>query len=309
VENSGLDLRRLRYFIAVCESGGFSRASSAIGIAQPALTRQVKLLESEIGLPLINRTARGAEPTEEGRFLLARSREHINGLDRLVREIRQKFSTLNGPVVLGICPSIAPFFLDDLLAHAREIHPNLALTVIQAYSGDLQNLMASGKLDVALTYLPSTRKGIECTELFSEPLVLVAGLSPTIGDRPGSGDTAGMKLVLPSRIHELRRIIDSVHRSRGTELVPDLELDSLEAVKALLMAGSERFSTILPFYSVRREIEQGLLSCVPFEDPRMRRTIAIVRPVKARNYLGASALAAFVEARAEALKADLQLAG
>jgi len=90
VEYAGIDVRRLKYFIAVCNNGGFSRASNVIGIAQPALTRQVKLLEKEIGLPLVIRTGRGAEPTAEGKFLLARSVEHLEGLDNIVKELKQK---------------------------------------------------------------------------------------------------------------------------------------------------------------------------------------------------------------------------
>ncbi|MDH2344201.1 LysR family transcriptional regulator [Bradyrhizobium sp. SSUT77] len=90
LEKAEIDLRRLRYFLAVCEHGGFSRASNSIGIAQPSVTRQIKLLEKEIGLPLINRKARGAEPTDEGRLLLEKSRQHIAELDNLVHEIRSR---------------------------------------------------------------------------------------------------------------------------------------------------------------------------------------------------------------------------
>src|SRR5690349_904722 len=68
-ERSGVGLKRLRYFVAVCDHGGFSRAATVLGMAQPALTRQIQILEQEVGLSLLIRTGRGAEPTEQGRYL------------------------------------------------------------------------------------------------------------------------------------------------------------------------------------------------------------------------------------------------
>ncbi|MFM9860615.1 LysR family transcriptional regulator [Pseudoxanthobacter sp. M-2] len=305
-QGSGLDLRRLRYFVAVCESGGFSRAATVIGVAQPALTRQVKLLEGEVGLPLIIRTARGAEPTEVGRYLLAHARQHLEGLDGIVRELRRRFSDVGGPVVLGVCPTIAPFFLTGVITHLREAHPNLSLSVIQAYSGDLQSLLEGGRLDIALTYSPRDRGGCEVIDLFTEQLALVCA-------RPLEGQVdfaaaARRKLVLPSRIHELRRIIDTVSARAGASLVPDLELDSLDAVKGVLAEGAGDYATILPEHSVRADVEAGRLFCRPFDHPEMRRTIAIVRPAAARNRSGADVIAAFVAAHSRQLEPEVATA-
>lgn len=305
-EKAAVDLRRLRYFIAVCDHGGFSRASSSVGIAQPALTRQIKLLEKEIGLPLINRTGRGAEPTEEGRFLLARSRRHLDGLDELVRELKHRSSALTGQVVIGACPTIAPFFLDDLTLHVRENHPNLALSVIEAYSGDLQSLMSRNKLDLALTYRPSAPKGIEATELFSERLVLVTAHCPDAGAAPRSlAEIGRMRLILPSAIHELRRIIDRVCARRGTVLAPDLELDSLDAVKSTIIDRSIPYATILPGHSVRREVAERQLSCFPIDDPDMQRTIAVVVPRHARDSHVSAFLVDYIRQQSATLKARL----
>jgi DNA-binding transcriptional LysR family regulator len=299
-QGSGLDLRRLRYFVAVCESGGFSRAASVIGVAQPALTRQVKLLEGEVGLPLIIRTARGAEPTEVGRYLLAHARQHLEGLDGIMRELRRRFSDISGPVVLGICPTIAPFFLAEVTAHLREAHPSLSLSVIQAYSGDLQSLLDSGRLDIALTYSPLARGDCEVVDLFSERLALVS--ARPVEEPADLAAAARHKLILPSRIHELRRIIDTVSARAAAALVPDLELDSLDAVKGVLAEGAGDYATILPEHSVRADIEAGRLFCRPFVHPEMRRTIAIVRPPAARNRGGGDVIAAFVAAHSRQLE-------
>jgi len=300
-----IDVKRLRYFIAVCKHGGFSHAASVIGVAQPALTRQVQLLERELGLKLITRTGRGAAPTEEGRFLLARSIEYLDGLDNLLLELKQRSSQMSGQAVVGICPTISPFFLDDLRSYVAVNSPDLSLSVVEAYSGDLKNLINSDRLDLALTYKPSGSLGSGHIKLFSERLVLVSGFRPDAARRSYKlNELEGLKLILPSRIHELRLIIDTVCKRRGLLLRPDLELDSLEAVKAFLKR-QLHFFTILPAHSVHKEVESGCFSQYTIDDPDMLRTISIVTPAKPRNQAITAYLQRYIEERANAIKARL----
>lgn len=302
----GVDFRRLRYFIAVCEHGGFSRASSSIGIAQPALTRQIKLLEKEIGLPLINRTGRGAAPTEEGAFLLARSRQYLDGLDDLIRELRHRSSTLNGQIVLGICPTVAPFFLDDLREFLRDNHPNLTLSLVEACSGDLDNLMSRGELDLSLTYHPHGSKMPGSIDLFSERLVLVSAPSPAAGEGPRSlAAVSRMKVILPGNGHALRRIVEQVFARRGFPLSPILELDTLEALTAMVSRPALPYVTILPYHSVERAQSEGRLSCFQIDEPEMRRTVAAVLPQTARRVRLSAVLLDWIRGQSARLKAKL----
>lgn len=275
----GIDLRRLRYFIAVCEHGGFSRASQSIGVAQPSLTRQIKLLEKEVGISLINRSGRGAEPTAEGWFLLGQSRLHIDGLDDAVREVRQRSDKLKGEISLGICPTIVPLFLEDIRNFVEAQYQGVTLNVVEAYSGDLASLMRSGRLDAALTYRPSAPDQLDILDLFAERIVLVTAYARAQVDAPRQlGDISRLKLILPSEIHELRRIIDRVYRDRGIALQPELELDSLGAVKAVVADKTTQYATILPHSSVTREVAGHVLSAYAIADSAMVRTIAVVRP-------------------------------
>jgi len=274
----------LRYFIAVCNSGGFSRAASVIGVAQPALTRQIKLLEQEVGLPLITRTGRGAEPTEEGKLLLSKSQEHIAGIESAVRELRQKFLKVEGQVALGMCPTIAPFFRAGLEHWVAANAPGTALSIIEAYSGDLNNLLQGKRLDLALTYKPGRTAVAATTNLFSERLVVVSGYAT---DQEGRvfeiADLNALKLILPSKMHELRRIIDRVCQRHGVLLKPDMELDSLDAVKALLMKRELRYYTILPARSVALDIEARRLSSMAIGSTEMMRTIVVMERADSRK--------------------------
>ncbi|WP_137389429.1 LysR family transcriptional regulator [Rhodoligotrophos defluvii] len=284
MEKAGIDLRRLRYFIAVCEHGGFSRASSSIGIAQPALTRQIKLLEKEIGVSLINRTGRGAEPTDEGRFLLAKSRQHLDGLDDLVRQLRHRSSQLSGQVIVGACPTVAPAFFDGLAAHVRDNHPKLNLALIEAYSDDLCSLTLRGKLDLAVLGREDVPADLAPVDLLSERLVLVFSHSREATRAPIEPSAlASTRLILPSRVHRLRRIIDQICARRGVTLSPELELDSLGTLKALAARAVGGYSTILPYQFVRAELQGQQLSFLEINERDLQRTIAAIVPPEPRS--------------------------
>ena len=283
IDRAGVDMRRLRYFLAVCEHGGFSRAADAIGIAQPALTRQVQLLKQEIGVELFTRNGRSAVPTSAGQALLTGARGHLESLDLLVDRLRRDFAAAPARVSLGICPTIAPLFLQHIHTAMRLSPGSPALTVIEAYSGDLRNLMAAGQLDLALSYSPAEGAGVHAMPLLSEKLVVAARNAP--GGTLSLRDLAGMKLILPSRMHQLRRIIDRVCAARGQVLIPALELDSLAAVKAMLAGDCGDFATILPYHAVAADAAGGQFGLCCIDDPDMVRTIALLLPIGAAGGL------------------------
>jgi LysR family nitrogen assimilation transcriptional regulator len=302
-DRAPLDVRRLRYFVAVCDHGGFSKAASAIGIAQPALTRQVQLLEQELGMPLVRRTGRGAVPTDPGRALLARAREHLDGLDALAEAIRRDFAGAAEPLRIGICPTIVPLFLDALRAGFRIMEPGRELTVVEAYSGDLSSLLSGRHVDAALTYRPVDATGEVAADLLSERLVLV-GRAGT-GDEPVSlAEIAEMRLILPSRLHQLRRIVERVAAERGVSLTPELELNSLAAVKATIDDPRRDYASILPTNSVAEDQRSGRFAVRDIEDPGMVRTISVMLPLGGRSRLPPEFLD-HLKAHAETLKREL----
>jgi LysR family nitrogen assimilation transcriptional regulator len=139
--------------------------------------------------------------------------------------------------------------------------------------------MHGGRLDAALTYRPSSPDRLDVIDLFAERLVLVTSYASAPVDAPRQlADISRLQLILPSEIHELRRIIDRIYRQRGIALKPELELDSLSAVKAVIADKSTQYATILPHSSVARELAEHTLSAYAIGDSDMVRTIAIVRP-------------------------------
>ena len=304
VEKTGVDFRRLRYFVAVCDHGGFSKAAKVIGVAQPALTRQMQLLEQDLGLALFTRNGRSAAPTEPAALLLGQVRAHLDSLDAAIDRLKREFSGASAQITLGISPTIAPLFLDYLQESMRLETPAPTLAVIEAYSGDLRNLMAAGRIDLALSYWPLDLTGLIATKLVHERLVLAASSAPEC-ERLTLSDVARMRLILPSRLHQLRRIIDHVAEQRGVALVPVLELDSLSAVKLMLDDRRGGYATILPYHSVAKDAGQGRFTITPFDDPDMYRTIALLRPETSQRPVPAS-LTDHVIARANAIRQSLE---
>lgn len=303
-EATSVDIRRLKYFVAVCEHGGLSRAASVIGIAQPALTRQIKLLESEVGTELFTRNGRGARPNEAGAFLLGAARRHLDALEDAVTRLRSDFAGQPAKISLGICPTIVPLFLDPVASALRASPLAPELSVIEAYSGDLQSLLSAGEIDLALTYAEPDHPAGDMQPLFTERLVLVSR-EPAITTPVTMAALADLKLILPSRIHRLRRIIDAVAARRNVTLSPALELDSLSTVKALVAEGAGQFATILPRHSVARDAAEGAFDLLPIDDPDMVRTIALVTPRQPRQPLP-DLLTDLVLARAAELRASLE---
>jgi DNA-binding transcriptional LysR family regulator len=306
-DHQGVDTRRLRYFFAVCDHGGFSKAASAIGVAQPVLTRHVQLLEQELGFPLVSRNGRGAMPTEPGQFLLENARMHLQGLDTAVDRLKRTFKQDPAEMALGICPTVRPLFLEDLQGFVRTNHPNLTLSVIEAYSGDLHNLTECGHIDLALTYHPVGQERVRGIDLLSERLVVVKSAARKLPARSFRlKDVAKLPLILPSQIHQLRKIIDRVCRKRGLRLTPALELDSLMAVKLTLDDPGSDLATILPYHSVLEDTENGRFDVYWIDDKEMVRTISLIRSPAATRKSLPEGLLDHIREHAGQLKATLE---
>ncbi|MCE2747922.1 MAG: LysR family transcriptional regulator [Rhodobacter sp.] len=296
-----VDMRRLRYFVAVCDHGGFSRAAQATGIAQPALTRQIQTLEQELGHALFARNGRNAVPTEVGTFLLRHARTHLDGLDEVIHRLRRAYDATPDPVTLGVCPTIAPMFLVPLQEALQSCAPGLS--VIEAYSGDLRTLMQAGRIDLSLSYFPSDATGLHARRLLTERLVLATPRTDCRGPLP-LADLRDFRLILPTRVHQLRRIIDDAAARRGITLLPAVELDSLASVKQLLSDARGGFATILPHRSVAAEAAAGELTLCALSDPLMVRDIALIQPAAPPRPLP-EGLTAMIEAQADLLRSEM----
>lgn len=271
-----MDLRQLKSFIAVAESGALSRAADRLQLSQPALSRQIHLLEETVGQPLFDRHARGMSLTAEGERLLERIRGPVRQLEGAIDEARDAGETPTGRVVLGMVPSISDLLAARLTLRLREAFPGISLRLVDGYGGHLLDWLYRGDVDLALMYGPGTDFHCPTRELFYEPLQLVGPPGRLQSDQPvNMTRLCTLPLVLPSGGHGLRSRVESAARQAGKRLQVAMEVDSFRVMKALVSAGFGY--TVLPASALLEDIASGQLSATAVEAPRLMRQIILAQ--------------------------------
>lgn len=278
-----MDLRQLRYFIEIADAGSFSRAANLLSVAQPALSRQIRLLEGRLDAPLFHRNGRGVVLTAAGELLLGHARDILQRTARAEREIAVLQGRPTGTVTLGVPPSVAAMLLTPLVAHASERYPGVRLHIMEGFSGTVLDWLQTGRVDLAIIYDVRRSTSIIAETLLVEDLFLIR--RPDAGaKRAIRGEAlARVPLVLPAKPHGLRLLCDSVMADHGLALDVRFEIDSMTIMKELSQEGVA--GTVLPFGAVAREVKAGTLAAVRIVEPNMSRTMVLAtaahRPVDA----------------------------
>ena len=238
-----MDLRQLTYFVRVAELGSFTRAAIALRVAQPALSRQVRLLEVELRQNLLIRNGRGAVPTEAGELLLAHGRGILHQVERAREELDRMRGTLAGRVAIGLPPSIGRVLTVPLMRAFRQRMPEARLSVIENLSAAVQAQLLSGGLDIAVLYDARPTPGLDLQLLLHQPLVLVgrrpAGLQEDPPPPPLSlAEVSRLPLVIPSRPNAIRMYVESEMARIGSSLQVALEIDGVSAILDLVADGA-----------------------------------------------------------------------
>lgn len=170
-----MDIRQLRYFVAVASHENFSKAAQQLYIAQPALSRSMRALEEELGVRLFERHMRGATLTPEGRQLLDRAAFMLRSFEEIRAEIGRGQATPSGPLVVGMTPNFALMVGAEVASRIRQRFPGAQLRIVEAYSPALRDQLRGGGLDIAILSggEPATRDGIAFESLFEDRLCLV----------------------------------------------------------------------------------------------------------------------------------------
>ena len=252
-----MDLKQIEYFVRVAELGSFTRASVVLDIAQPALSRQVRLLEVELRQNLLVRNGRGATPTEAGRLLLEHGRGILHQVERAREELGRVRGALAGRVAIGLPPSIAKVLTVPLTRAFRVKMPDAALAISEGLTVAMRESLTTGLLDIALLYNTTPSPGIETTALLEEDLFLVqrrpAGKTDAEADAltrvPVSLDElTRFPLVIPTRPNSIRMLVESELAARGKRPQISLEIDGVAAILDLVADGAG--CAVLPMNAV-----------------------------------------------------------
>ena len=254
-----MNLKQLEYFVSVAELGSFSKASLILNIAQPALSRQVRLLETDLRVTLLMRNGRGVVLTEAGQRLF----DHSVGILQLVARVREDLESTRGEpagrIVVGLPPSMDRLLTLPLVEGFRRTLPKARLAIVEGLSAHLAEWISTGRVDIGLLHNPESQAALELAPVLDEPLGMVspAAANPTGGmgaarkkasrhagsPLAGLGDTVtltqltGFPLILPERSHAIRKLLETQSALNGHKLNVALEVSSVQSILDLVRAG------------------------------------------------------------------------
>ena len=273
-----MDLKQLEYFVRVAEMGSFTRAALALDIAQPALSRQVRLLEVELHQNLLTRNGRGAVPTEAGQLLLAHGRGILHQVERAREELGRVRGSLAGRVAVGLPTSLARLLTVPLTRAFRQQMPDATISISEGLSVAMQESLVNGRLDIAVLYNAQPGFETDITPLLEENLLLVQARQPGLQEEPAPGpislkDVSALSLVIPSRPNAIRMHVESEMANIGCRLKIALEIDGVSAILDLVADGAG--SAILSRNAVDSSVRPSAYTVRAIANPALRTKVSL----------------------------------
>jgi LysR family transcriptional regulator, nitrogen assimilation regulatory protein len=273
-----MDINQIKILIHVAELGSISKAADRLGIAQPALSRQIRLMEAELGSPLFTRHGRGMILTDLGKQVLDPASEILMKLDQIRDLATAGRQAVGGRVRFGMAPTVAEIMTVPLACALRDQYPDVSLCIRSAFSGHLIEWLRRDEIDCLVSYDPDKNAGLRTAPIMIEKLLLVGnnecGLSLDQG--VSFRELAQIPLVLPSPMHGLRVIVDGCAAKAGVLLTPLIEADSFGSMLDLVREGFGM--TILPLGPINRLVQSGQLTAAKLVEPTPSRQLVIAYP-------------------------------
>jgi len=272
-----MNLRDLRYLVALDEYRHFGRAAEACFVSQPTLSTQLKKLEKELDTVLIERAPREVLFTEAGKAVLAQAREILERAERIRGIARRADNPGACTLRLGIFPTLAPYFLPHVLPEVHRRFPQLELLLVEEKTEEVLTRLREGRLDAVLVALPVPDEGLHTEYLFEEPFVLALHESHPLAGRRSIAfkDLAGERLLLLEEGHCLRDQALEVCHLAGASERSGFRATSLETLRHMVAAGVG--VTLLPVLATQPPVARAEgVRLVPFRKPMPRRKIAML---------------------------------
>ncbi|MBN8245694.1 LysR family transcriptional regulator, partial [Nitratireductor aquimarinus] len=255
-----MDIRQLRYFVAIAEQGSFSRAAIQLNVAQPALSLHVRNMEADLGVQLLHRSPKGVMPTEAGAILLRNARVILDQLTVTEEEVRGHESDPTGEVRLGLPGTVSEVLSVPLITATHRRYPRIKIRIAEAMSGFVLEWMRASRIDLAILYRDVDDHGIGTVRLLEEELFFFGPASdadhpelPPPGHGIGYSAVARLPLILPGPSHGLRELLARQATTIGIDLNTVIDIDSYGNIKELVRGGFGY--SILPANAIAREVE------------------------------------------------------
>jgi LysR family nitrogen assimilation transcriptional regulator len=282
-----MDFKQLETFVRVAEHGSFSRAAGVLRVAQPALSRQVRALETELRQHLFVRNGRGVTLTDAGRALLAHGQGLLLQLERARTELEEHRGAPVGRLALGLPPSVGRTLTVPLVRAFRAQFPKSTLAIVEGLSATLVEWLAQGRIDAAVVYPVAPSAAVDLAPLLEEKLMLVTADASRARHRGGAGarrecrvgdgvplvHLAEHGLVIPSRPHSIRMAVETALAESGVKPRVAWEIESVPAILALVGEDADLAAVLAP--NALRDLPPGPpLLARPIRTGRGRATLS-----------------------------------
>lgn len=261
-----MDIRQLRYFVSIVEYGSLGKAAEKLYVAQPSLSQQVAKIEADLGVTLLVRSPQGMKPTPAGQALYRHARLVLRQMDQLRQEIKADVGGESGTVAVGFPTTMTPLLALPVFERVRARYPGIRLQFFESMSGYINELLANGRLDLAILFRESNTAGITAMPLFDEELYLLGEPGGEVAPRARTcrlASLAGTSLVAPSVTNGLRLLLERTFAREEIPLNIVADIDSLPTLLSIAHSGAA--CTILPASALAsREIANR---------PKMRRIV------------------------------------
>ncbi len=300
-----MELRQLRYFVAIVDHGSLSRAAVILHVAQPALTQQLRQLEEELGVQLLHRSAQGVLSTDAGKVFY----EHAQAILKQVADARsavaQSAERPSGAVTLGLPHSISGALALPLLTAARAHHPEITLQLTEELTGNLGEQLKSGRINLAVLLDDGQLAQFATTPLVEEELQFICRADAAYSKGKQSltlQQALATTLILPGLQHGVRPRIEAVARAAGLSVGDVIEINSIAILKSALLA--DMGATLLPSAPVLDELQRGTLRAQRIYQPSISRTVVLCHSRNIPLTNAAAAISRLVRQVSEQLCAD-----
>lgn len=273
-----MDIKQLRSFITISETKNITKAAAFLNIVQPAVSRQIHLLEEELGVKLFERSRHGMHLTNEGKILEEYARRALKEIETAKIELTSSDSALKGSVNIGILSSLSELLSVALMRVIKAKYPNVNLKITVGYSGHLKEWLESGEIDVALIYGSTSSKFLDMQSMVKEQLWLIGSAQSQLSSEQiiELKDISQYDLILPYAPHRLRTLIEQGFHKAKYELKISAEVNDLAVQKQLVKEGFGY--TILPLVSIKSDLEKKAFCAAPIHHSDFIREIVLALP-------------------------------
>lgn len=234
-----MNLKQLEYFVSVAELGSFSKAALVLNIAQPALSRHVRLLETDLHTVLLTRNGRGVMLTEAGKRLYDHGVSVLQLMAHVREDIETNRDTPSGRIVVGLPPSFSRWCTLPLVEAFKTTLPQARLSIVEGLSAHLAEWIATGRADLAVLLNPDPNPALDIQPIVDEPVCLV-GTAAKLGDGERElafAEMASLPLILPERTHAIRKLLETQSALQGVKMHVAWEISSIASILTLVGAG------------------------------------------------------------------------